>query len=231
MAWKCSSASNEGLIRNLQEAGIVKDQKVANAMIAVDRGQYTPRGNPYVDSPQGIGYNATISAPHMHAQCLELLKDHLLRPNSKALDVGSGSGYLVACMGTMLFQNNIKGIIVGIEHIPELVQQSIANCKRDCPELLSNGIIHIQEGDGFIGLKEQAPYDCIHVGAASPYIPKALLQQLKPEGRMVIPVGPDGGSQHLMMVDKAKDGTITEQRLEGVRYVPLCSKEYQLNKT
>lgn len=69
-------------------------------MLAVDRGNYS-KNNPYMDSPQGIGYGVTISAPHMHAHALELLKDRLVEGN-RALDVGSGSGYLTACMAKIL---------------------------------------------------------------------------------------------------------------------------------
>jgi protein-L-isoaspartate(D-aspartate) O-methyltransferase len=80
--------------------GIIRSDAVESAMLAVDRGNYS-RNNPYMDAPQGIGYGVTISAPHMHAHALELLKDKLMH-GDRALDVGSGSGYLTACMAIML---------------------------------------------------------------------------------------------------------------------------------
>lgn len=83
--------------------GIIRSEIVEKAMLEVDRGNYSPV-SPYMDAPQGIGYGVTISAPHMHAHALELLKDHLV-PGERALDVGSGSGYLTACMAIMLGEN------------------------------------------------------------------------------------------------------------------------------
>lgn len=111
-------------------------------MLKVDRGHYS-RNNPYMDAPQGIGYGVTISAPHMHAHALELLKEHLV-PGEKALDVGSGSGYLTACMSVMMGET---GTAVGIDHIPELVEMSKANIEKDNPELLSSGRIVLKVGD------------------------------------------------------------------------------------
>lgn len=105
-------------------------------MLKVDRGHYA-RNNPYMDAPQGIGYGVTISAPHMHAHALELLKEHLIA-GENALDVGSGSGYLTACMSLMMGET---GTAVGIDHIPELVEMSKANIQTDNPELLSSGRI------------------------------------------------------------------------------------------
>ena len=92
----------------------------------------------------------------MHAMCLELLKDHL-KPGMKALDVGSGSGYLVACMARMVGN---EGKIIAIEHIPELVTFSKQNIKDDDEKLFE--IINIKQGDGRLGDKDNAPFNCIH---------------------------------------------------------------------
>ena len=94
-------------------------------MLMVDRGNYINH-NAYMDSPQALGYNITISAPHMHAHALELLRDKL-RPGMRALDVGSGSGYLTACMALMVGD---RGVAVGIDHIPDLVDLSRANLQK-----------------------------------------------------------------------------------------------------
>lgn len=83
--------------------GIIRSEAVEHAMTTIDRAHYC-KNNPYMDAPQRIGYGVTISAPHMHAHALELLKDHLV-PGERALDVGSGSGYLTACMAIMLGEN------------------------------------------------------------------------------------------------------------------------------
>ncbi|XP_073007265.1 protein-L-isoaspartate O-methyltransferase-like isoform X4 [Typha latifolia] len=160
---------NKTLVEHLQQYGVLKTDKVAEVMETIDRGLFVPHGSaPYVDSPMSIGYNATISAPHMHATCLELLKDNL-QPGMRALDVGS---------------------------------------------------------DGRFGWREEAPYDAIHVGAAASEIPQALLEQLKPGGRMVIPVG--DFFQDLQVVAKKPDGSITIHTETSVRYVPLTSRSAQL---
>ena len=126
MAWRSSGRTNQDLINNLvcrfflidilinflfgfdniSANRVITNSSVKNAMLAVDRAFFSPR-EPYMDSPQSIGYNVTISAPHMHAYALEVLKDHL-KEGSKALDVGSGSGYLTACMAMMVKKNIIK---------------------------------------------------------------------------------------------------------------------------
>lgn len=85
-------------------------------------------------------------------------------------------------------------------------------------------------GDGFAGLPEFGPYDCIHVGAAAPYVPKALIEQLKVGGKMVIPVGPEDGDQFLKLIEKVSTTEIKETILEGVRYVPLTTVEHQLSR-
>merc|ERR1712233_115530 len=100
MAWRSHGTDNTSLVDKLQEHDIVKSPEVRNAMLAVDRGNYVAN-SPYQDAPQRIGYNITISAPHMHGHALELLRDHL-KPGCSALDVGSGSGYLTACMAVMI---------------------------------------------------------------------------------------------------------------------------------
>ncbi|NWS06109.1 PIMT methyltransferase, partial [Motacilla alba] len=204
------------------EKGIIKSQRVFDVLLATDRGHYI-KYFPYMDSPQSIGYKATISAPHMHAHALELLKDQLVE-GAKALDVGSGSGYLTACFARM---TGPTGKAVGVEHIKELVHESIRNVQEDDPALLSSGRVKLVVGDGRQGYPEEAPYDAIHVGAAAATVPKELLKELKPGGRLIVPVGPEGANQVLMQYDKTSDGHIVETQLMGVIYVPLTDKEKQ----
>ncbi|CAO2840519.1 unnamed protein product [Amaranthus hypochondriacus] len=212
------------MVEQLQRYGVFHSDKVAEVMKTIDRGLFVPSGtSAYVDSPMPIGHNVTISAPHMHAMCLELLKDHL-HPGMHALDVGSGTGYLTACFAVMV---GSQGRAVGIEHIPELVTWSIENIKSSAAaSFLEEGSLSVHDGDGRLGYPETAPYDAIHVGAAAPEIPKALVEQLKPGGRLVIPVGTY--CQELQVVDKQEDGTLTVRTETSVRYVPLTSREEQL---
>nr|QGV13527.1 protein-L-isoaspartate O-methyltransferase [Lens culinaris subsp. culinaris] len=266
--WSGSAINkNKGMVENLQRCGIIKSRKVVEVMENIDRGLFVPNGvQPYIDSPFAIGYNATISAPHMHAACLQLLENHL-QPGMYALDVGSGTGYLTACFALMVGPN---GRTVGVEHIPELVSFSIKNIEKSAADpLLKDGSLSVHDGgdpsypnayhstttvsqrrsssktlhlvvlvssstgsnrncnnDGRQGWPEFAPYDAIHVGAAAPEIPQPLIDQLKPGGRMVIPVG--NTFQDLKVVDKNSDGSISIRTETAVRYVPLTSKEAQL---
>ncbi|MFS8000088.1 putative protein-L-isoaspartate(D-aspartate) O-methyltransferase [Helianthus anomalus] len=170
-----------------------------------------------------IGFNATISAPHMHATCLQLLENNL-QPGMHALDVGSGTGYLTACFALLV---GPQGRAIGVDHIPELVEMSIKNVEKSAAgPLLKDGSLALHVGDGREGWPEFAPYDAIHVGAAAPEIPKPLIDQLKPGGRLVIPVG--NTFQELKVVDKNEDGSVKMCTETSVRYVPLTSREAQL---
>ncbi|CAI5451717.1 unnamed protein product [Caenorhabditis angaria] len=223
MAWRSSGRTNKELVANLKKNGVFSSERVRIAMELVDRADFA-KNNPYEDSPQRIGFNATISAPHMHAAALEYLKDHL-EPGCSALDVGSGSGYLTACMGIMVGSN---GSVVGIEHIPELVKLGIKNLEKNHGNLLKTGNIKIIEGDGRLGYPSNAPYNAIHVGAAAQGVPQSLIEQLAAGGRMMIPVEMKTGNQVFMQIDKQQNGTIVEKVVEHVVYVPLTDRNKQL---
>ncbi|CAF0956821.1 unnamed protein product [Didymodactylos carnosus] len=223
MSWMSSSRNtHEDLISTLQHQHIIKDPRVKQAMLETDRIDFST-DRLYQDSPQPIGFNVTISAPHMHAYALEMLKDKLI-PGAKVLDVGSGSGFLTACMARMVQGNG--GKVIGIEHIPQLVDISIKNINKHGSSLFDNGTLKIVQGDGRYGYEGEAPYDVIHVGAASPDVPHELLRQLNVGGRLVVPVGAD--SQKMMEYNKLENGQIREKAHMGVRYVPLTSQQQQL---
>ncbi|XP_022882814.1 protein-L-isoaspartate O-methyltransferase 1-like isoform X2 [Olea europaea var. sylvestris] len=242
--------TNKKMVEYLQSHGVIRSNKVAEVMETIDRALFVPEdAPPYMDSPVQIGYNATISAPHMHATCLELLENHL-KPGMHSLDVGAGTGYLTACFAIMV---GPQGRAVGVEHIPELVESSLQNIQKSAAaSLLKEGslvmhtgackvrmflrstdmtvavysLLHISSPYGRLGWPEYAPYDAIHVGAAAPEIPQALIDQLKPGGRLVIPVG--NIFQDLQVVDKNPDGSLSIRSETSVRYVPLTSRDAQL---
>eukprot|EP00486_Rosalina_sp_Unknown_P001355 CAMPEP_0201568106 /NCGR_PEP_ID=MMETSP0190_2-20130828/8978_1 /ASSEMBLY_ACC=CAM_ASM_000263 /TAXON_ID=37353 /ORGANISM="Rosalina sp." /LENGTH=231 /DNA_ID=CAMNT_0047988845 /DNA_START=53 /DNA_END=748 /DNA_ORIENTATION=+ len=224
MAWfRSAFKSHSELVNHLCKSNIITHKEVSQALLKVDRADFISN-NPYTDSPQYIGYNATISAPHMHGHALNDLYMHL-QPGMKALDIGSGSGYLVACMAYLVGD---KGKVIGIEHIEELVELSKQNINKNHSHLISSTNIEIICGDGREGYLQQAPYDAIHVGAASHIsVANDLCKQLKNGGKMVIPVELEDGEQIFREYVKDKDGKVSYKNKVAVRYVPLTSEESQ----
>eukprot|EP00614_Pseudopedinella_elastica_P019734 CAMPEP_0172654556 /NCGR_PEP_ID=MMETSP1068-20121228/244396_1 /TAXON_ID=35684 /ORGANISM="Pseudopedinella elastica, Strain CCMP716" /LENGTH=226 /DNA_ID=CAMNT_0013469009 /DNA_START=441 /DNA_END=1121 /DNA_ORIENTATION=- len=219
-------------------------------MKRVDRANYCrDHSTAYEDAPQLIGFGQTISAPHVHALALKLLEPNLFDGDSprSVLDVGSGSGYLAACFAECLEGAGNGGRVVGIDNSRGLVEWSLTNVHRDgkgaslkdaaevtCqptspierssdasdPEQKSPVEIVLALGDGYKGYPLSAPYDAIHVGAAMEEVPEALLQQLKPGGSFVGPVGPRF-HQEFLHIKKNLDGSLTSREVTSVRYVPL----------
>eukprot|EP00798_Chlamydomonas_sp_ICE-L_P001689 gene1689-33086_t len=131
---------------------------------------------------------------------------------------GSGTGYLTAVMAYMVSLEDTRGRAVGVEHIAELVSNSLTQVKEIswAKDMVEDGRLILVQGDGREGFPSGAPFDCIHVGAAAPNIPRALTEQLKPGGRLLLPVGPEGGLQSLTIVDKLPDGKLKISEAFGV---------------
>ena len=226
------------MVGALRRNGVLKSPRTEAAMLAIDRGDFVTtqlQGSAYEDRPLPIGSAVTISAPHMHAHALDLLDEvGALAPGKRALDVGSGTGYLTACVAHMVAaqgDQKVGGMAVGIDHIPDLVESSHRNVERcaAAKALQDRDALRLLVGDGRQGYPTLAPFDAIHVGAASPVRPRALIDQLAKGGRLVVPVGVDGGDQELLVFDRdAETGEVTEHSAMGVRYVPLCDASYQL---
>jgi protein-L-isoaspartate(D-aspartate) O-methyltransferase len=180
------------------------------AMAKVERHRLIPEGQrdlAYRNHPLPIGSGQTISQPYIVALSADLLN---LKGGESVLDVGTGSGYQAAVLA------EIAAKVYSIEIIP-----SLGNDARKRLEELGYGNIEIRIGDGYQGWPEKAPFDGIVVTAAAPNVPPALVAQLKPGGRMVIPVGSDGEIQYLKVVEKRADGGVSEKRVLRVRFVPL----------
>lgn len=215
--------SQDRLVDLLKVERVVKHPEVEAALRATDRKYYSPAHLPthyvYQDHPLPIGYGETISAPSMHAICLELLLKHL-KPGASVLDVGSGSGYLTAAMALMVKPN---GKVIGIEKHPELAELSIKNIRAAAPELLDSGVAELRAGNVLAEdvLDKNTLFDAIHVGAAAETLPNVLVERLAPGGRMVIPVGPQWDHQVMQCVDKDEKGHVRKRNLMAVRYVPL----------
>ncbi|MBI2435784.1 MAG: protein-L-isoaspartate(D-aspartate) O-methyltransferase [Candidatus Hydrogenedentes bacterium] len=193
----------------LGRAGI-KDPAVLKAMSAVKRHEFVPaalRGQAYADRPLPIGHGQTISQPYIVAAMTEMLKPE---KDDVALEIGTGSGYQAAVLSTLVKQ------VYSIEIMAELGEQAAARLKK-----LGYGNVETRVGDGYFGWKEHGPFDAIIVTAASTHIPPPLIEQLKPGGRMVIPVGPPFQVQQLMLLEKQADSAIKQRSLMPVQFVPL----------
>ena len=186
------------------------DERVMEAIGRVPRHLFVPekkRPYAYENRPLGIGYGQTISQPYIVALMTDLLQ---LGPDHKVLEVGTGSGYQAAILA------ELTDSVYTIEIIDALGREAAARIKQ-----LGYTGITTQVGDGYYGWKEHAPFDTIVVTAAAGHIPPPLIKQLKPGGRMVIPVGGRFQVQQLMLVEKTPDAQIKTRQILPVRFVPL----------
>ena len=184
--------------------------RVRAAMAKVERHRLVPRSQEamaYENRPLPIGGGQTISQPYIVALSTDLIAPE---PQQVVLEVGTGSGYQAAVLAEIVQR------VFTIELLEPLGQEA----ERRLNEL-GHRNIEVRIGDGYQGWPEKAPFDAIVVTAAAPQVPPALLAQLKPGGRRVIPVGAAGDVQWLRLLTKAADGSVKEKRVIPVRFVPL----------
>lgn len=183
---------------------------VLRAMREVPRHEFVPpplRRDAYDNRPLPIGEDQTISQPYIVALMTEMLRPE---PGHRVLEVGTGSGYQAAILSRLVAH------VWSIEIVPSLARQSAERLKR-----LGHANVTVRQGDGYAGWAKHAPFDSIIVTAGAQHVPQPLVQQLKPGGRMVIPVGSRLWGQKLLLIEKRADGSIRKRSLGSVRFVPL----------
>lgn len=191
----------------------VTDSATLAAMRAVPRHEFVPsqfRGAAYADRPLPIGLGQTISQPYIVAYMTEKLRP---TPGMKVLEVGTGSGYQAAVLGDM-----------GAEVYTVEIFEELARTARERLQRLGFDNVTVRHADGHHGWEEHAPFDAVIVTAAAGFIPPALIEQLRPGGRLIIPVGSVWGVQNLILVDKDMEGGTRTENLLPVRFVPMLSR-------
>jgi len=183
---------------------------VITALEKVERHRFVPAdlaASAYLNRPLPIGYGQTISQPFIVALMTELLN---LKSGDKVLEIGTGSGYQAAVLA------QIATAVYTVEIVEPLGKQAQTRL-----QALGYRNMHTRIGDGYYGWPGAAPFDAIIVTAAASHVPPPLLKQLKPGGRIVIPLGNQFLTQYLMLVQKQTDGAVTTRQILPVRFVPL----------
>lgn len=203
-------ASRDRMVREQIESRGITDSRVLAAMRNVPRHEFVPEqwiDAAYEDHPLPIGNGQTISQPYIVALMTELLR---AGPGANVLEVGTGCGYQAAVLAGMAVA------VYSVEILGPLARESADRLQR-----LGYRGVHVQHADGYLGWRERAPYDGIIVTAGADHVPPPLIEQLKPGGRMVIPVGEPHGEQSLLLVEKAQDGQTSMRNVTRVVFVPL----------
>ncbi|WP_371325097.1 protein-L-isoaspartate(D-aspartate) O-methyltransferase [Dechloromonas sp. ZY10] len=205
-----SQRTRARMIDRLREKGI-RNEAVLAAMAAVPRHVFVEEAlasRAYEDTALPLGMGQTISQPFIVARMIELLLNG--RPAlGRTLEVGAGCGYQAAVLGQLTSE------VYALERIGPLLEKAKANLRT-----LQQFNVRLKYADGQHGLPEVAPFDSIIVAAAGIAIPPALLAQLAPGGRMILPIG--AGEQYLSLIERTAQGLV-ETRLDAVRFVPLLS--------
>lgn len=199
----------ERMLRDQIERRGIEDVATLRAIGRVPRHSFVPESlqpRAYDDTPLPIGHGQTISQPYIVAFMTEAAQ---VRPETKVLEIGTGSGYQAAILGA------ISQRVYSIEIVPALAERGAAALRA-----AGLGRVQVRQGDGYHGWPEEAPFEVIVVTAAAETIPPPLVAQLADGGRMLIPVGPRFGAQNLVLVTK-RGGKVRTRTLLAVRFVPL----------
>jgi len=191
------------------------DGRVMNALAKVPRAEFVPgdaKSRAFVNGPLTIGYGQTISQPYIVALMTDLLE---LKAEDTVLEIGTGSGYQAAILSVLCKQ------VYSVERIGALSKTATQHFKD-----LDYSNIVTRTGNGYQGWPEYSPYDGIIVTAAASHIPEPLVEQLKPGGNLVIPIGPPSMPQELMRVHKDAQGEVSVDSILGVTFVPLVDEKY-----
>ena len=200
--------------RQIRQRGVT-DTRVLSAMETIPRERFVPpdaHAQAYEDVPLAIGFNQTISQPYIVAYMTEVLD---VRDSHRVLEIGTGSAYQAAVLGKLARE------VWTVEIVPELAAAATGQLRN-----LGLTNVHVRLGDGYSGWPEQAPFDRIMVTAAPDEIPGPLVEQLAVGGRLVIPVGSQGGPQWMTVVEKTSSGVL-EKRTIPVQFVPLTRHRKQ----
>jgi protein-L-isoaspartate(D-aspartate) O-methyltransferase len=209
-----ASRARDRMVRDQIEARGVRDPLTLAAMRKVPRHELVPadvRPFAHDDNPLPIGLGQTISQPYIVAL---MTAAAALRPGDRVLEVGTGSGYAAAILGRIAHE------VYTVERHEELARVAAERLAR-----LGFSNVFVFHGDGTLGWPEHAPYDAIVVAAGGPKVPEALLDQLAPSGRLVIPVGEGRSVQRLLRVTRGADGRLRQEELGDVRFVPLIGTQ------
>lgn len=211
-------------VEELRRQGILRDPSIINAMSQVPREEFLPRDEAsyaYVDSPLPIGCGQTTSALHMTALFCEYGK---MRLGQTVLEVGGGCGYMSCVYAEVVAPGEQPrknwGHVWSAELIPELAEFGRKNVER----IGYADRVTFLQADASEGLQGEGPFDLIIVTSAAPEIPEELIGQVKPEGILLIPVGGTSFYQELLRVRKKSDGSLVQENLGGVAFVPMRGK-------
>jgi protein-L-isoaspartate(D-aspartate) O-methyltransferase len=202
----------ERMVAEQIEARGVRDPRVLAALRRVPRHEFVPaevRADAYADRALPIHHGSQISQPFIVAIMTELAE---LGAEGRVLEVGTGSGYQAAILA------ELGADVYSIEIVEPLAREAEASLRR-----LGYGGIHVRAGDGYAGWPEAAPFDAILITAAAPRVPPALVKQLRPGGRLVMPEGEAGGAQELMVYTRTEGG-VEAKRIFSVRFVPMTGE-------